>query len=110
MGGEWSKAVKMIFNKKYSNGRGKLVDAMKDPETKAVHAKMLGKKPKAGKTRKHGGEGSSEIDGGEEDGGNVESDDDEPTKGGNRKKNSKSKSRKNKSSKRSKSFRKKSGW
>ena len=45
MGGEWSKAVKMIFNKKYSNGRGKLVDAMKDPETKAIHSSMLGKKP-----------------------------------------------------------------
>ena len=45
MGGEWSKAVKMIFNKKYSNGRGKLVDAMKDPETKAIHSSMLEKKP-----------------------------------------------------------------
>jgi len=45
MGGEWSKAVKMIFNKKYSNGRGKLVDAMKDPETKMVHEEMLGKNP-----------------------------------------------------------------
>lgn len=45
MGGEWAKAVKMIFGKKYSNGRGKLSDAMKDPETKAIHADMLGKKP-----------------------------------------------------------------
>jgi hypothetical protein len=45
MGGEWSKAVKKIFDKKYSNGRGKLVDAMKDPETKALHQEMLGKKP-----------------------------------------------------------------
>jgi len=45
MGGEWSKAVKIIFNKKYSNGRGKLADAMKDPETKALHSSMLGKKP-----------------------------------------------------------------
>jgi len=57
MGGEWSKAVKIIFNKKYSNGRGKLVDAMKDPETKAIHSSMLGKKPmkmetKMNKTKK----------------------------------------------------------
>jgi len=45
MGGEWAKAVKKIFDKKYSNGRGKLVDAMKDPETRALHQEMLGKKP-----------------------------------------------------------------
>lgn len=45
MGGEWAKAVKKIFDKKYSDGRGKLVDAMKDPETKALHQEMLGKKP-----------------------------------------------------------------
>jgi len=45
MGGEWSKAVKIIFNKKYSNGRGKLADAMRDSETRALHSSMLGKKP-----------------------------------------------------------------
>jgi hypothetical protein len=55
MGKEWSMAVKKIFSKKYSNGRGKLSDAMKDPETKIVHAELLGKKPSKskGKTLKN---------------------------------------------------------
>jgi len=44
MGGEWSKAVGMIFNQKYSNGRGKLSDAMKDPATRALHAQLKGGK------------------------------------------------------------------
>ena len=44
-------AVKKIFSKKYSNGRGKLVDAMKDPETKIVHAELLGKKPSKSMTK-----------------------------------------------------------
>ena len=53
MGGEWSKAVGMIFKQKYSNGRGKLQDAMKDPETKVLHEQLKsGKKVKVGKTRK----------------------------------------------------------
>jgi hypothetical protein len=73
MGGEWAKAVKMIFNKKYSNGRGKLVDAMKDPETKKIHADMLGKKPmkkaKKNKTMK-GGAADEDGEDGEEGGGN----------------------------------------
>ena len=59
MGGEWSKAVGMIFKQKYSAGRGKLQDAMKDPETKVLHEQLKsGKKVKVGKTRKmRGGTG-----------------------------------------------------
>jgi hypothetical protein len=53
MGGEWSKAVGMIFKQKYSKGRGKLQDAMKDPDTKVLHEQLKsGKKVKVGKTRK----------------------------------------------------------
>jgi len=53
MGGEWSKAVGMIFKQKYSAGRGKLQDAMKDPETKVLHEQLKsGKKVHANKTVK----------------------------------------------------------
>jgi len=69
MGKEWSMAVKKIFSKKYSNGRGKLADAMKDPETKIVHAELLGKKPsksmtkgKTLKNKKLGGQPNKESD------------------------------------------------
>jgi len=60
MGGEWSKAVGMIFKQKYSAGRGKLQDAMKDPDTKVLHEQLKsGKKVKVGKTRKmRGGAGA----------------------------------------------------
>jgi hypothetical protein len=64
MGGEWSKAVGMIFKQKYSNGRGKLSDAMKDPATRALHAQLKGGKTvKGGKTRKmRGGAGPAVKD------------------------------------------------
>jgi len=63
MGGEWSKAVGMIFKQKYSAGRGKLQDAMKDPETKVLHEQLKsGKKVKVGKTRKmRGGAGPEDT-------------------------------------------------
>jgi hypothetical protein len=69
MGGEWAKAVKMIFNKKYSNGRGKLVDAMKDPETKKIHADMLGKKPMKKEKKNKTMKGGQVDDDNEEEGG-----------------------------------------
>ena len=53
MGREWSKAVGIIFNKKYK-GKGTLKDAMKDPDTRALHEELKsGKKmPKANKKTK----------------------------------------------------------
>lgn len=73
MGGEWSKAVGIIFKQKYSAGRGKLQDAMKDPETKVLHEQLKsGKKVKVGKTRKmRGGAKGEDV---EED---VEDDEEE---------------------------------
>jgi hypothetical protein len=80
MGGEWSKAVGMIFKQKYSNGRGKLQDAMKDPDTKVLHEQLKsGKKVKVGKTRKmRGGAGPQDGDEGESP---VEEDNDESLEG-----------------------------
>ena len=57
MGKEWSKAVGIIFKQKYSKGRGKLSDAMKDPATRALHAQLKGgktKKKRGGNEPKHG--------------------------------------------------------
>jgi hypothetical protein len=68
MGGEWSKAVGMIFNQKYSKGRGKLSDAMKDPATRALHEQLKGGKT-GGKSKKMRGGEEPEPETGAGDGG-----------------------------------------